>query len=286
MITTGCGAISSARITAPVTPCSPFRWRRSSSSHTTVRGGGTCANSASSAGPAGCTSHQSGSSAPTASTAHRVFPTEEPPTSSTNPPRWAVAATLARTPNSAGSTSRGTYSGRTSSGTPGTLIAACTPSRRGSASPTRTLAAGPASAEMAWARLTSSETTPARRCVSSRCAARHRSSSSIPAGPLSGLARPRAAAAARTIRTTIRTLPMSCGKRLPRSQSPIVVGDTPAALAKARSAGSPASDPALNTRSSSSRVKNSPLRPGSPLLLITPLPCPAPVQPTAGHPAA
>ena len=50
---------------------------------------------------------------------------------------------------------------------------------------------------------------------------------------------------------------MSWGKRLPRSQLPIVVGDTPAALAKARSEGSPASGPALNMRRSSSRVKNS-----------------------------
>src|SRR5208282_40804 len=95
-----------------------------------------------SAGPAGCTSHQSGSSALTASTAHRVLPTEEPPTSSTNPPRSAAAVTLARTPDSAASTSRGTYSGKTSSGTPGTLIAACTPSRLGSASPTRAALAG------------------------------------------------------------------------------------------------------------------------------------------------
>ena len=74
----------------------------------------------------------------TASAAQRVLPTEDPPTSSTNPPRSAAAATLARTPYSAASASRGTYSGGTSSGTPGTLIAACTPSRRGSASLTRT----------------------------------------------------------------------------------------------------------------------------------------------------
>jgi len=51
---------------------------------------------------------------------------------------------------------------------------------------------------------------------------------------------------------------MSLGKRLPRSQAPIVVGDTPAALAKARSEGSPPSGPALNTRRASTRVKNSP----------------------------
>ena len=86
-------------------------------------------------GPAGCTSHHSGSSALTASAAHRVLPTEDPPTSSTNPPRSAAAATLARTPDWATSTSRGTYSGKTSSGVPGTLIAACTPSSRGSTSP-------------------------------------------------------------------------------------------------------------------------------------------------------
>src|SRR6185437_16618921 len=107
----------------------------SSSSHTTVRGGGAAASAATSAGPAGCTSHQSGSSALTASTAHRVLPTEDPPTSTTNPPRCAAFATLAWIPCSAASTSRGTYSGGTSSGAPGTLIAACTPSRRGSASP-------------------------------------------------------------------------------------------------------------------------------------------------------
>jgi hypothetical protein len=66
---------------------------------------------------------------------HRAagLPTDDPPTSRTNPPRSAAAATLARTPCSAVSTSRGTYSGGTSSGTPGTLIAACTPSSRGSA---------------------------------------------------------------------------------------------------------------------------------------------------------
>ena len=98
---------------------------------------------ATSAGLTGCTSHQPGSSACTASTAQRVFPTEDPPTSSTNPPRSAAAATLARTPNSAASMSRGTYSGGTSSGTPGTLIAACMPSRRGSASLTGTPPGGP-----------------------------------------------------------------------------------------------------------------------------------------------
>jgi len=45
-----------------------------------------------------------------ASAAHRVLPTEDPPTSSTNPPCSAAAATLARTPDPAASASRGTYS--------------------------------------------------------------------------------------------------------------------------------------------------------------------------------
>ena len=75
-------------------------------------------------GPAGCTSHQSGSSALTVSTALRVLPTEDPPTSSTNPPGPTAAATAARTRASA---SRATHSGGTSSGTPRTLTAACTP---------------------------------------------------------------------------------------------------------------------------------------------------------------
>jgi hypothetical protein len=76
------------------------------------------------------------------------LPTEEPPTSSTNPPRCAAAASRARTPNSAASASRGMYSGRTSSGIPDTLIAACTPSRRGSASLTRTPPGGPLSGSL------------------------------------------------------------------------------------------------------------------------------------------
>jgi hypothetical protein len=97
---------------------------------------------ATSAGPAGWTSHQSGSDTLTASAAQRVLPTDDPPTSSTNPPRCAAAVTRARTPNSAVSASRSTYSGGTSSGTPGTLIAACTPSRRMSASLTRTAPGG------------------------------------------------------------------------------------------------------------------------------------------------
>src|SRR5262249_6870713 len=85
-------------------------------------------NAATSVGPAGCTNHQSGSSALTASAAHRVLPTEDPPVSSTNPPRSAAVATLALTPNPSESASRGTYSGGTSSGTPRTLLAA--PRRR------------------------------------------------------------------------------------------------------------------------------------------------------------
>ena len=43
-------------------------------------------------------------------------------------PGRAEAATVARTPNSAASMSRRTYSGGTSSETPGTRIASCTPS--------------------------------------------------------------------------------------------------------------------------------------------------------------
>ena len=82
------------------------------------------------------------------------------------------------------------------------------------------------------------------------------------------MAAPRRTAAACTIRTTARTLPMSWGNRLPCSQAPIVVGDTPAALAKARSEGSPASDPALKTCRASTRVKNSPPRSGGPLSVI------------------
>ena len=56
---------------------------------TTVRGAAASASAASSADPAGCTSHQSGSNGVTASTAQRVFPTQDPPTSSANPPRSA-----------------------------------------------------------------------------------------------------------------------------------------------------------------------------------------------------
>src|SRR5690349_9483722 len=67
---------------------------------------------------------------------------EDPPTSSTNQPCSAAADTLARKPDPAPYTSRATYCGSPSSGNPGTLIAACTPSRRGFASSTRTPAAG------------------------------------------------------------------------------------------------------------------------------------------------
>ncbi len=93
---------------------------------------------------------------------------------------------------------------------------------------------------------------------------------------------PRPTAVSRTIRTTVRTLPMSWGKRLPRSQSPIVVGDTPAALANARSEGLSDSGPILKARSASARMKNSPVRPDSPLSLMTRPLCVHHVQPSAG----
>ena len=67
---------------------------------------------------------------------------------------------------------------------------------------------------------------------------------------------------------------MSWGKRLPRSQSPIVVGDTPAALAKARSEGSPASGPALKARSASSQGEELPAAARRPALAHNLLLCP------------
>ena len=73
------------------------------------------------------------------------------------------------------------------------------------------------------------ETTPARRCVSRWYAARDLSSSSSPAGPLPAMAATRRTAAACTSRTTIRTLPMSWGKRPPCSQAPIVESGWPGA---------------------------------------------------------
>ncbi len=89
---------------------------------------------------------------------------------------------------------------------------------------------------------------------------------------------PRPTAASRTIRTTIRTLLMSWGKCFPRSQSPIVVGDTPAALAKARSEGLSDNGPILKARSASAKTKNSPVGPDSPLSLMTRPLCVRPVQ--------
>ena len=77
---------------------------------------------------------------------------------------------------------------------------------------------------------------------------------------------------------------MSWGKRSPRSQSPIVVGDTPAALASARSEGSSDSGPALNARSAFARTKNSPA-PAARFAHDRP-PRVHPVQPCAGQPTA
>ena len=134
---------------------------------------------------------------------------------------------LARTPNSAASTSRGTYFGGDLIGHSATRIASCTPSSRGSASAMRTLR--PASARTAWACSTPPEKTPARRCVSRWYAAHDLSSSSSPAGPLPAMAAPRRTAAACTSRTTVRTLPMSWGKRPPCSQAPIVESGWPGA---------------------------------------------------------
>ena len=62
---------------------------------------------------------------------------------------------------------------------------------------------------------------------------------------------------------------MSWGKRVPRSHSPIVVGDTPAALASARSEGSSSSESALKSRSASARSKYSLVRLDGPLSLMT-----------------
>jgi hypothetical protein len=134
---------------------------------------------------------------------------------------------LARTPNSAASTSRGTYFGGDLIGHSRHADRLMHPSSRGSASAMRTLR--PASARTAWACSTPPETTPARRCVSRWYAARNLSSSSSPAGPLPAMAAPRRTAAACTSRTTVRTLPMSWGKRPPCSQAPIVESGWPGA---------------------------------------------------------
>ena len=102
MITTGPGAFSSARTTAAGQPVLAVQVAlQLIQPHHRPRRRRLPPARRPRPGPAGCTSHQSGSSAFTASTAQRVFPTDDPPTSSTNPPRCAAAATLARTPCSA-----------------------------------------------------------------------------------------------------------------------------------------------------------------------------------------